>query len=609
MSVSEQTRARVIRALFVGSNPLRSIGKMCIFMHNVRMKAKQIMKYRFVCLLALLFASVMAAHAASPKPAWAANAMVSSADAMATEVGVNVLRQGGNAVDAAAAVALALGVTESYSSGIGGGCFILIRMADGTAVCVDGRETAPARATRLMYVPRDTAKPSNLSTEGVLASATPGELAALELAVRTYGRLPFANAFDGAIALADTGFMVNMRYARALKSNAELLARFPGSKAVFFDDDGQPLQFRDRLVQTDLANTMRRVQSEGIDVFYSGPFANDVDKFMRANGGVLSSADFARYHPIVRQPVRGTYRGYEVLSMPPPSSGGIHVIQILNLLEPYNLNMFGAGSSDALHFIAEAMQIAFADRAEFLGDPDFIKVPAAGLVSKEYAAERRTSISYLAHEKLSKAGDPWSFDGTDTTGAKHTTHLCVVDSFGNAVSLTATVNTPFGSGVIVPGLGFLLNNEMDDFVTWPGHPNYFGLVGNAANEIEPGKRPLSSMSPTILVKDNKPFLIVGSMGGPRIITSVVLTLLNTLEFGMNLQEAVDAPRIHQQWIPDVLYTESDHPNDVLSALRLKGHNVRPQPRWAAVTAIMADTTLGGWWGASDSRVTGLAKGH
>jgi gamma-glutamyltranspeptidase/glutathione hydrolase len=307
--------------------------------------------------------------------------------------------------------------------------------------------------------------------------------------------------------------------------------------------------------------------------------------------------------------VRGTYRGCDVLSMPPPSSGGIHVIQILNLLEPFDLKESGAGSSDALHLMAEAMQIAFADRAQFLGDPDFVKIPIGGLLSQDYAAQRRALIQPSAHAKLPGAGDPWRFEmGVDTGMEKHTTHLCVVDSFGNAVSLTATINTPFGCGVIVPGLGFLLNNEMDDFVTWPGHPNYFGLVGNAANEIEPGKRPLSSMSPVILTRDGKPVMVVGSMGGPRIITSVVLTLLNVLDFGMNLQEAVDAPRIHQQWMPDVLYVEPEHPPDVLTALRRKGHVVQSQPRWAAVTAIMADTTYGGWWGASDSRVSGLAKG-
>ena len=566
-------------------------------------------QFALFLVVTVCFTVASTVYAASPKPAWAARAMVSSAEALATEVGVSLLQRGGNAVDAAAAVALALGVTEGYSSGIGGGCFILIRMADGTAVCIDGRETAPARASRLMYVPRDTTRPSTLSTEGVLAVATPGELAALELAVQAFGTLPFAAAFEGAIALADTGFVVNMRYARALSTNSELLGRFPGSRAVFFRADGQPLQFRDRLVQSDLANTLRRVQAVGIETFYSGDIARRVESYVSVGGGVLAAADFAAYRPVIRDPVRGTYRGCEVLSMPPPSSGGIHVIQILNLLEPFDLKESGAGSSDALHLMAEAMQIAFADRAQFLGDPDFVKIPIGGLLSKDYAAERRTLIQPSTHVKLPGAGDPWRFEmSVDTSMEKHTTHFCVVDSFGNAVSLTATINTPFGCGVIVPGLGFLLNNEMDDFVTWPGHPNYFGLVGNAANEIEPGKRPLSSMSPVILTRDGKPFMVMGSMGGPRIITSVVLTLLNVLDFGMNLQEAVDAPRIHQQWMPDLLYVEPEHPSDVLTALRQRGHVVQSQPRWAAVTAIMADSTYGGWWGASDSRVSGLAKG-
>jgi gamma-glutamyltranspeptidase/glutathione hydrolase len=352
--------------------------------------------------------------------------MVSSAEALATEAGVSLLQRGGNAVDAAAAVALALGVTEGYSSGIGGGCFILIRMADGTAVCIDGRETAPARATRLMYVPRDTTQPSTLSTEGVLAVATPGELAALELAVRTYGNLPFADSFEGAIAMADTGFAVSMRYARALSTNSELLGRFPGSKAVFFRADGRPLQFRDRLVQSDLANTLRRIQAEGIAAFYAGEIPRKVESYVSAAGGVLTAADFAAYRPVIRDPVRGAYRGCEVLSMPPPSSGGIHVIQILNLLEPFDLKESGAGSSDALHLMAEAMQVAFADRAQYLGDPDFVKIPVAGLLSKDYAAERRALIQRSAHVKLPGAGDPWRFEMSVDSGAeKHTTHLCV----------------------------------------------------------------------------------------------------------------------------------------------------------------------------------------
>jgi gamma-glutamyltranspeptidase/glutathione hydrolase len=564
----------------------------------------------FFVVIIVLFA-VSVAFAASPKPAWAPHSMVSSADRMATDVGLRVLTEGGNAVDAAAAVAFALGVTESYSSGIGGGCFILIRMADGRTAAIDGRETAPARATRLMYVSKDTAAVSTLSTEGPLASATPGEVAALDLAIRSFGKRSLAQDIEGAIALADTGFTVNMRYARAVASEADLLKRFPGTRAIFFKGDSIPLRFGDRLVQTDLAKTLRRIQSEGIAGFYQGDIPRTVETYMKANGGILTARDFAAYTPLTREPVRGSYKGYEILSMPPPSSGGIHVIQILNLLEPYDLKFLGAGSSESIHLISEAMQIAFADRARLLGDPDFVRIPTVGLLSKDYAAERRGKINRLQHEKLADGGNPWAFQADTASQApiSHTTHLCVVDAEGNAVSITATVNTPFGSGVIVPGTGFFLNNEMDDFVTWPGKPNYFGLVGNAANEIEPLKRPLSSMSPTILVKDNKTAMVIGSMGGPRIITSVVLTLLNALDYRMNLQEAVDVPRFHQQWMPDLLYLEQDFPFDIQANLRNLKHTVKVQGRWAAVTAISADSTYGGWWGAADSRVEGLAKGN
>jgi gamma-glutamyltranspeptidase / glutathione hydrolase len=566
-------------------------------------------RYYLFAVIILCF-GIASAKAASHRPVWAAHAMVSSAESKATRVGLDVLKSGGNAVDAAAAVALALGVTESYSSGIGGGCFILIHMADGRSVAIDGRETAPAKATRLMYVPKDTTRESELSTVGALASGTPGELAALDLAVRTYGKLPFAAAFAGAIALADTGFDLDMRYARALKNNAEMLSRFDGSRAIFFKNATTPLAFGDRLVQHDLAATLRQLQANGIAAFYSGDLPRRVEDYLKAHGGILSAKDFAGYEPVAREPVRGTYDGYEVISMPPPSSGGIHVIEMLNLLEPFDLKYLGAGSSDAVHVEAEAMELAFADRAEFLGDPDFVKVPVAGLLNKDYAAARRAFINRAEHTKIATPGNPRFFmeEVSSDPPSRHTTHLCVVDSFGNAVSLTATINTPFGSGVIVPGTGFFLNNEMDDFVTWPGRPNYFGLVGNEANEIAPLKRPLSSMSPTILAKNGKPAIVIGSMGGPRIITSTVLTLLNVLDFGMDIQEAMDAPRIHEQWVPDVLYLEPEIPYDVQAALKAKGHTVRVQSHWSAVTAIAADSTMGGWWGGSDSRVDGSAEG-
>ena len=563
-----------------------------------------------IFLIILFICSIASVQAASPKPAWGKHAMVSSAEPMATEVGVRILQHGGNAVDAAAGVALALNVTEMYSSGIGGGCFIMIRMAEGTSVAIDGRETAPARSTRLMYVPKDTTKESDASTVGVLASGTPGELAALDLAIQQYGKLSLAQILEEVISLADTGFTVSMRTARALNTEHDKLIRFPGTREIFFKQDSVTLAFGDRLVQTDLAHTFRHIQSYGPDEFYHGEIAQEVDAYMKQNGGILSAKDFAGYQPVAREPVRGTYRGYEILSMPPPSSGGIHVVQILNLLEPFDLKYMGLGSSEAIHVISEAMEIAFADRAEYLGDPGFTNVPTIGLASKAYADERRTEINRFEHVQLDQPGNPFPF-GTDPAAnpdGKHTTHLCVVDSFGNAVSLTATINTPFGSGVIVPGTGFFLNNEMDDFVTWPGHPNYYGLVGKAANEIEPGKRPLSSMSPTILVKDNQPYMVAGSMGGPRIITSTVLTIINSIDFGLQLQAAMDFPRFHEQWMPDQLFVEPDYSFDVLTALRTRGHQIKVQDPWAAVTAIKVDSTYGGWWGASDSRVGGMAKG-
>jgi gamma-glutamyltranspeptidase / glutathione hydrolase len=562
-------------------------------------------------LFVFLAFGILSTYAASPKAQWAQHCMVSSADANATQAGLDVLKRGGNAVDAAAAVAFALGVTESYSSGLGGGCFILIRMADGRAITIDGRETAPAKSTRLMYVPKDTTKESTLSTEGVLASGTPGQVAALELAIQKYGKLTLAQDIEGAIALADTGFVVNMRYARALDAEKDKLKLFEGTRSIFFKNDSTPLAFGDRLVQKDLAATLRMIQKDGSKGFYSGNIPQQIESYMKKKGGILSQADFAGYHPNTYEPVRGTYRGYEILSMPPPSSGGIHVIQILNLLEPYDLKFPGAGSSDSYHLIGEAMKVAFADRAAFLGDPAFTKVPTAGLISKAYAAERQSKISRLIHERLDQPGNPNLIgkDPAENPDGKHTTHFCVVDAEGNAVSLTATINTPFGSGVVVPGTGFFLNNEMDDFVVWPGKPNYYGLIGNAANEIQPGKRPLSSMSPTILVKDNKPVMMVGSMGGPRIITSTVLTILNYIDYGMDLQQAMDLPRIHQQWVPDELFVEADVPYDVQSALRDKGNLVRVQKNWAAVTGIAVDTKYGGWWGAADSRIVGgLAKG-
>lgn len=561
---------------------------------------------------ALIFISIfiiasLSLFAASSRPVCAQRAMVACAEPYATQVGLSVLQRGGNAVDAAVATALALSVTEGYSSGLGGGCFILIRMANGETAAIDGRETAPAKATRNMYVPKDSLAPTDLSMTGILACGVPGELAALDLALKRYGRLPLSEVIKDAIALADTGFPISQFYWERLEFNKVKLSLFPGTKAVFFTGDTTVLQWGDTLVQKDLAATLSAIEAGGVDTFYSGPIPQKIEDYVKANGGILGVADFESYRPRVRQPVTGTYHGYEILSMPPPSSGGIHLIEMLNILEDIGLGYLGAGSAEATHAMAEAMSRAFADRAVYLGDPDFFNVPTEGLISKEYAAELRAGIHRWEHTKPQSAGIPpgWMPDTTQ----RHTTHLCVLDEDGNAVSLTATINTGFGSGVVVPGVGIFLNNEMDDFVTNPGMPNFFGLVGSEANEIVPGKRPLSSMAPTIVVRDNKPFLVVGSPGGPRIITTVLQVIINVIDYNMQLQEAVDFPRVHQQWLPDKLYLERGFPLDAIAELKKRGHTIAYGYLWSGATAILVDMENALIYGATDSRMEGSAAGY
>jgi len=461
-----------------------------------------------------------------------------------------------------------------------------------------------------MYVPKDTTQPATLSRYGILAAGTPGELAALDLAIREHGTLSLAEVLEAPIALADTGFDLGIRHSIYFQNYAPLLAMFEGSKEIYFKNDTTAWEFGDRFVQKDLARTLKRARDEGISALYEGEIPELIESYARKHGGVLRASDFEAYAAAVREPIQGSYRGHEIISMPPPSSGGVHVIQILNLLEAFDLAHLGAGSSEAIHLIAEAMQVAFADRAEFLGDPDFVDVPTAGLLSRDYADQQRMLISRLQHELLEGPGNPADFLPPEVLNPdeKHTTHLSVIDSAGNAVAITATINTPFGCGVVVPGTGFMLNNEMDDFVTWPGKPNYFGLVGKEANEVEPGKRPLSSMSPTILVRDGKPVLVVGGAGGPRIITGTVLAIVNCVDFQMDLQAAVDFPRFHNQWMPDYLFVEQEHAHDVLTGLRNLRHNVVQQTHWAVVNAVSADSVFGGYWGASDSRANGLAGG-
>ena len=538
-------------------------------------------------------------------PEYGRRGMVVSASVIATDIGWRVLVDGGNAVDAAVATAFALGVVEQYSSGIGGGNFIVIYLSGlDSAIAIDGRETAPMKARRDMFIDESTGLPvPDLSTIGILAGGVPGAVASLALALREYGTISLEQALRPSIEIAERGFPLNQTYFRSLEYNKEKLALFPASQEIYFRDDSTTLQLGDTLVQRDLAETYRLLARFGVDAFYRGEIARKIVDFQKANGGLIRMKDLGAYRAKIRAPIRGYYRGYEVISMPPPSSGGIHLVQMLNILEEYNLSQYGHNSSGYIHLLAEAMKPAFADRAEFLGDPDFTEIPVEGLISKEYAAELRSKIASFQTGIVSP-GDPSLY----VPAEEHTTHLSVADQWGNLAAITATVNTGFGSGMTISGTGIILNNEMDDFSLSPGQPNFFGLVGSEANSIQPGKRPLSSMTPTIILKDGKGIMVVGSPGGPRIITATLQTILNTLDFGMNIQKAVDRPRVHHQWKPNILFVDPDIPLDVLQNLVAKGHRIYLGGVGSTVEAIYIDHETGLYYGGADSRNQGCARG-
>jgi len=556
-----------------------------------------------------------AAFGAANSPAWGREGMVVTSQVHATRAGVAVLEAGGNAVDAAVASAFALGVTQPYSTGLGGGAFVLIRRPGGEVIALDTRETAPAAADRDMYVRPGVAE--NASTSGTLAVATPGLLAGLALALERYGTLPLATVMAPAIALAEEGFPVGPRHARLLGLVRQwgLLEAFPETRRIQFPANGALAEPGWRLVQKDLGATLRAIALGGPEVFYRGKVAAAIADFMKRNGGLVTREDLAAYRPVFREVVRGTYRGYAIHSFPPPSSGGVALVEILNVLEGFDLSSFGSGSSASLHRIAEAMKLAFADRAALLGDPDFVDVPVARLISKSYAQALRARINPSRWRRA-----PWTWGRSEVAisvpgpglpaNDSGTTHLSVSDSQGGAVAITKTINTLFGSGVTVPGTGIILNNEMDDFAVAPNQPNAYGLVDTTgANAIAPGKRPLSSMTPTILEKDGKLFMVSGSPGGPRIITTTLLTILNVIDYGMDVQEAVAAPRFHHQWIPDRITLEPAISVDVADALRRRGHEVKVSERnWSAAEAIVVDPKTGWHYGGTDPRRDGLALG-
>jgi len=528
---------------------------------------------------------------------------VATVHPLATTAAVNAFKAGGNAIDAAVAAALTLGVVDGHNSGIGGGCFLLIRRTDGELIAIDGRETAPALATREMFI-RDGRADPQLSQAGALASGVPGALAAYDHALRKYGRLSLKELLIPAARIAESGFTIDSNYAQRLESSVTELKTFESTRRIFLDREGQPWKSGDPLKQPDLAATYRAISVNGIDWFYRGPPARAAADWMRQNGGLITKEDFAGYRIRIREPIRTRYRGHEIIGFPPPSSGGVHVAQILNILERFDLKSMGANSPDFVHVVAEAMKLAFADRAFWLGDPDFVDVPR-GLVSKEYAADLAKRISMSKVTAISEHGTPPS--ATSNLFKKHTTHFSTADVAGNWVACTATINTSFGSKVVVPGTGVLLNNEMDDFSAQPGTANFFGLVGAEANAVAPGKRPLSSMSPTIVLKDGRPVLSVGAAGGPTIISQTVLAIVCVVDFGMDLQTALAQPRFHHQWKPDELLVEERIAEDVVAELQRRGHHIKRIDAIGATQAVATDSRSQGLVGAHDPRVKGSAE--
>ena len=530
------------------------------------------------------------------------NGMVVAQESRAARIGVEILDRGGNAVDAAVAVGFAMAVTYPRAGNIGGGGFMVIHLAKGVDTAIDYRETAPAAATPTMFLDAQGNADPKKSRDSGLDVSVPGTVAGLAMAEQKYGsgRFTLADLIAPAIRLAQQGFPVEDDLADSLPQSRERLARWPSTMSILFNGD-QPLHEGDRLIQPDLADTLRGIAKDGPDAFYKGSVAADIVRAVKGAGGIMTADDFANYRAVERPVVRGTYRGYDIVSMPPPSSGGVHLIEMLNILEGYDLAKMPR--EEALHDEVEVMKRAYADRAVYMGDPETVKMPIAGLISKPYAASLRASIGPRATPAADiHAGKPPDVEG------KNTTHFSVIDRDGNAVSNTYTLNFNYGLGLIADGTGVMLNNELDDFTAKPGTANAYGLVGFAANLPGPGKKPLSSMTPTIVLKDGKPVLITGTPGGSRIITTVLQVIVNAIDFGMPIDKAVQAPRLHNQWQPDEVTVEPGFPADMIAALKARGHTVVPS--LARTSANSIEVTPRGYVGAADSRSRGaLAAGY
>lgn len=564
-------------------------------------------------LLAVLASSAMAAPM---RPVHAPHAMVASVHELASRAGVEMMQAGGNAVDAAVATGFALAVVHPQAGNIGGGGFMLMRMADGKTHFLDYREKAPAKATANMYLDAQGNVIPNASLVGYKAAGVPGSVAGMVYAQKKYGKLPLEKVMAPAIRLARDGYALAWEDAEDLRD--EDLAKFPESRRIF-QRDGKYYQAGEILKQPELARTLERIETNPDD-FYHGEMAREIAADIQQGGGLITPEDLANYEVKEREPIRGSYRGYEIVSAPPPSSGGVALLEILNTLEGYDLAKLGNRSAESIHLTAEAFRRAFFDRAEFLGDPDFSKIPVAQLIDKKYGLAWRESISpehASVSKELKRPGifseleryaelHPVSWSGAEP---ENTTHYSVVDPEGNAVAVTTTLNDTLGSRVTLKGLGFLLNDEMDDFASKQGVPNVYGLIQGPANAIGPNKRPLSAMTPTIVTKDGKLFLILGSPGGPTIITTVANILMGVVDYGMDIQEAVNAPRFHHQWLPDMVMLEDRISPDTIRLLENKGHKTSVKHFWGDGECIAVDPKTGERLGASDGRNNGKAVGY
>jgi gamma-glutamyltranspeptidase/glutathione hydrolase len=549
-------------------------------------------------------------------PVHAQHAMVASVHELASRTGVQMMQKGGNAVDAAVAVGFTLAVVHPQAGNLGGGGFMLIRTADGATHFIDYREKAPAAATANMYLDAQGNVIESASILGYKSIGVPGSVAGMVFAQKKYGKLSLVQVMAPAIKLAREGYPLAWEDAKDLKD--EDLAKFPESHRIL-QRDGNYYKQGEILRQPDLARTLERIAADPDD-FYHGKLAQELAADIQKGGGLLTAADLAAYEVKEREPIRGTYRGYEIISAPPPSSGGIALVELLNILEGYDLASYGSRSAESMHLSLEAFRRAFFDRTEFLGDPDFSKIPVAQLIDKKYGAAWRESMD-PAHASVSKdLHRPAIFSQLETYAAlhpqplvvhepEHTTHYSVVDADGNAVAVTTTLNDSFGSHVTADGLGFLLNDEMDDFSSKPGVPNMFGLIQGPANAIGPGKRPLSSMVPTIVLKDGKLFMVLGSPGGARIITTVANILMGVVDYHLDIQQAVNAPRFHNQWLPDESYIEPGISPDTIHILQQKGHTLKQEHYWSDGECIAIDLKTGERLGASDGRNNGHAIGY